>query len=377
MRLGLYVHVPFCKSRCVYCDFDSSVVGDDSRVERYLNALSSEAEAAAVFLGGDGVDVRTVYVGGGTPTVLGASAMTALVDSVRSSFNFRGVAEFSCEANPESATTETLGALLKVGVNRLSLGVQSFDDTLLRWMGRAHTASEAVTAFDVTRRAGFGNVSIDLMYGLPKQTLDGWLTDVSKAVELESEHVSTYCLNLEPDAPIIKKQGAVELPDDGFTADMYYGAVDLLGEAGYRQYEISNFAKPGFECGHNLNYWRDGEYVGLGPSAASHVNSERFNNPRGLDAYVESVAAGRWPLVPPEQSNTEREARTALVLGLRMMDGVEIAEFESRYGFDLPAVLKRDITQLTDAGLLESADGAVRLTRKGLFLSDEVFSRLI
>jgi oxygen-independent coproporphyrinogen-3 oxidase len=374
-NVGLYIHVPFCKSRCVYCDFDSSVLADGSRVGRYLDALNVESEAAVVFLGGAGV--RTVYLGGGTPTVLGASGITALIDSVRSSFDFRRVAEFSCEANPESAIPETLDALLKVGVNRLSLGVQSFDDRLLRWMGRAHTASEAVTAFGMTRRAGFDNVSMDLIYGLPKQTLDDWLAGVSRAVELESEHVSTYCLHLEPDAPITEKWGVVELPDDGLTADMYYGAIDLLEYAGYRQYEISNFAKPGLECRHNVNYWRDGGYVGLGPSAASHVYGERFNNPRGLDAYVESVAADRWPIVPPEPSNAEREARTALVLGLRMMDGVEIAGFESRYGSDLSTRLKNDIMQLTDAGLLESNDDVVRLVRKGFFLSDEVFSRLI
>jgi oxygen-independent coproporphyrinogen-3 oxidase len=375
MNAGLYIHVPFCKSRCIYCDFDSSVLGGGSEVGRYLNAVSAEAEAAAASLAG--ANVRTVYVGGGTPTVLGASAVTVLIDSVRSSFDFRGGAEFSCEANPESATAETLDALLNAGANRISLGVQSFDDRLLRWMGRAHTASEAATAFETARWAGFDNVSIDLMYGLPKQTLGGWLNDVSKAVELEPEHFSTYCLHLEPDAPIIKKQGAVELPDDGLTADMYYGVIDMLEGAGYRQYEISNFSKPGRECNHNVNYWRDGDYVGLGPSAASHVKGERISNPRGLDAYVESVAAGRWPLVPPEPSNAEREARTSLVLGLRMMDGVGIAEFESLYGFDLPAVLESYIMQLTGAGLLESENDVVRLTRKGLFLSDEVFSRLI
>jgi oxygen-independent coproporphyrinogen-3 oxidase len=375
MNVGLYLHVPFCKTRCIYCDFDSSVLGDGSEVGRYLDAVNAEAEAAALSLADS--DVRTVYVGGGTPTALGASDLTVLVNSIRSSFDFGTVAEFSCEANPESTTAETLDALLNAGVDRLSLGVQSFDDPLLRWMGRVHTASEAITAFDTARRAGFDNVSIDLIYGLPEQTLSGWLADISKAVELEPEHVSTYCLLLEPDAPIIKMQGAVELPDDGLTADMYYGAIDLLGGAGYRHYEISNFAKPGFECRHNVNYWRDGDYIGLGPSAASHVRGERFSNPCGLDAYTEAVATGRWPLAPPEPSNAEREARTALVLGLRMVDGVEIADFESRYGFDLSAVLESDIRQLIDTGLLESDDDIVRLTRRGLFLSDEVFSRLI
>jgi oxygen-independent coproporphyrinogen-3 oxidase len=373
--IGLYVHVPFCKKRCVYCDFDSSVPGDGSEIERYLAAVKTEADAAAVVSADE--RIRTVYVGGGTPTVIGAPALIALIDSFCSSFKLGTVSEFTCEANPESATAEVLKALLRAGVNRLSLGVQSFDDALLRWMGRLHTSAKAEAAFARIRDAGFENVSVDLIYGLPGQTFDGWSADVSKTIELGPEHVSAYCLQLGPEAPITKKHGAVELPDDGLVADMYYAAKDMFETAGYRHYEISNFAKPGYECVHNVNYWNDGTYIGLGPSAASHVGGARYANPRGLDAYVKAVGVGGWPLATPEPSDVERESRTAFVLGLRMLDGVKIGDFESRHGKDINKELRDVIYTLTDAGLLKPDGETVRLTRHGLFLSDEVFSRLI
>jgi oxygen-independent coproporphyrinogen-3 oxidase len=372
---GLYIHVPFCRRRCVYCDFDSSVLGDGTEVGKYVDAAAAEARAASA--ASPGLTVRTVYFGGGTPTAIGAASLAGLVGSVSSSFDAGAVDEFTCEANPESVDAETLDALRKAGVNRLSLGIQSFDDAFLGWMGRLHTAAGAVAAFEAARVTGFGNVSVDLMYGLPGQTLDGWSNDVSRVIGLGPEHVSTYCLQLGPDALRAKKQGSVKLPGDELTAEMYYKAKDALEAAGYRHYEISNFAKPGFDCRHNVNYWRDGEYLGLGPSAASHVVGARYTNPRGLDAYRKAVAVGRWPLAAPEPSNAEREARTAFVLGLRMLEGVEVGEFETRYDFNVAGTLGEDVENLVNVGLLEYNGGVLRLTRGGLFLSDEVFSRLI
>jgi oxygen-independent coproporphyrinogen-3 oxidase len=374
-KIGLYVHVPFCRSRCVYCDFDSSVLGDGHEVRKYLDAVAVETRAA--FAASPDSNVKTLYLGGGTPTAVGAASLASLVDSVSSSFDTTAVDEFTCEANPESVDGGTLGALRTVGVNRLSLGVQSFDDTLLAWMGRLHTSAEAVSAFEAARVTGFENVSVDIMYGVPGQTRSGWLKDVSRAIDLEPEHISTYCLQLGSEAPIVKERRGINLPDDETAAEMYYAAKDALAATGYRHYEISNFAKPAFECRHNVNYWRDGEYLGLGPSAASHVGGTRYTNPRGLDAYMKAVTAGRWPLAAPEPSDTAREARTAFVLGLRMLEGVELGDFETRYEFDVAGALGEDIVLLVDAGLLEHNGGAVRLTRRGLFLSDEIFSRLI
>jgi len=374
-KIGLYVHVPFCRSRCVYCDFDSSVVGENTEIVKYVNAVAAEARAAST--SSPDSNVKTIYLGGGTPTAVGAASLVGLVDSVSSSFDTTAVVEFTCEANPESTTGETLNALREVGVDRLSLGIQSFDDTLLAWMGRLHTSAEAVTAFDAARVKGFDNVSVDLMYGVPGQTLDGWSNDVSRVIDLEPEHVSTYCLQLGPEAPIVKGGRRINLPDDMTVAEMYYAAKDALEAAGYRHYEISNFAKPGLECRHNVNYWRDGEYLGLGTSAASHVGGARYTNPRGLEVYMNAVAVGRWPLTAPEPSDPAREARTAFVLGLRMLEGVEVGDFEAHYDFDVADTLGEDIEILVDAGLLEYNCGVVRLTRGGLFLSDEVFSRLI
>jgi len=203
------------------------------------------------------------------------------------------------------------------------------------------------------------------------------VSDVSRLTGLEPEHISTYCLQLGPDAPIVKERGTVNLPGDEAVAGMYYAAKDAFEVAGYRHYEISNFAKPGCERRHNVNYWRDGEYIGLGPSAASHIRGARYTNPRGLDAYVKAVAGGRWPLAAPEPSNPAREARTAFVLGLRMLEGVAVGEFDARYDFNVEGTLGKYIEDLVNIGLLEYDGGVVRLTREGLFLSDEAFSRLI
>ncbi|UCE27361.1 MAG: radical SAM family heme chaperone HemW [Candidatus Coatesbacteria bacterium] len=372
---GLYIHIPFCLRRCAYCDFDSSVLGDGPEVEKYADAVAIESRASSSFL--PGLTVQTAYLGGGTPTAIGAGPLAGLVDSVFSSFDTSAVVEFTCEANPENVDAEILEAVRAFGVNRLSLGIQSFNDALLGWMGRLHTAAEAVAAYEAARINDFENVSLDLMYGVPGQTRDGWLDDVSRLIDLEPEHISTYCLQLGSGAPLVKERRGINLPDDEIAVEMYYAAKEVFEAAGYRHYEISNFAKPGFECRHNVNYWRNGEYLGLGPSAASHVGGARYTNPHGLDAYTTAVAVGRWPLAAPEPSDPAREARTALVLGLRMLEGVDAADFKARYDFGVADTTGEDIGILVDAGLLEHNGGVVRLTRRGLFLSDEVFSRLI
>jgi len=370
--VGLYVHVPFCASRCGYCDFTSQVY-DAAAASRYLKALGEEAAAARATVGPQEAD--TLYFGGGTPTTLGAKDLTRLLGTVHRTFRPTADAEVTCEANPESATAAVLAALRRGGVNRLSLGVQSLDDRLLRAIGRRHDAAGAEAAARRARAAGFANVSLDLIYGLPAQTVEQWRGDLGRALALEPDHVSLYALTLEPHVPLAR--AGTPLPGDDALADMYYAAADELTTAGFVHYEISNFARPGRECRHNLKYWRDDDYLAFGPAAAAHWRGSRHKNPPALDAYCVAAGRGAWPLTEVEPSDPAREMRTAMVLGLRLLAGVDAPAFRARFGVDPREHYAAELRDLAAAGLVEVAGDTVRLSRRGLFLSDEVFARLI
>ncbi len=372
--LGLYVHVPFCASRCSYCDFATAPY-DERSATRYAAALEGELEAAALSLGKMRAD--TLYVGGGTPTVLGPKRLADVLAQIAGQFTIAPGAEVTCEANPESLADDVLDALADGGVNRLSLGTQTFDPVILNVLGRRHDAAQAEDAYWRARAQGFENVSLDLMYGLPGQNLDGWTRDLERGLALKPDHVSAYGLTLEPHVKLYRERAAYTFPDDDEQAAMYYEAVDKLTTAGFVHYEISNFARPGRECGHNLKYWRDEEYVGFGPAAASHWRGGRYRNPADLDEYCAAAAAGRWPPTNPEPSDPYREMRTAAVLGLRLTAGIDAAAFEKRTGLNPKEYYKSELERFAAAGLITVDDDNVRLSRRGLFLADEVFAALI
>ncbi len=372
--LGIYVHVPFCSSRCSYCDFATNVY-DEDLVRRYVVALGGELEAAALYVGEARAD--TLYLGGGTPPVLGAEGLGRILTAAANHFPVAPGAEVTCEANPETLSPEILDALAAAGVNRLSLGMQTFDAATLTILGRRHEPTEAEDAYWRARAKGFDNVSLDMMYGLPGQERRGWAADLRRALALKPEHVSIYALTLEADVELFRERAAYVFPGDDEQAAMYYDALELLAAGGLVQYEISNFARPGRECRHNLKYWRDEEYLGFGPSAASHWRRGRYRNPRELDEYFAEAATGRWPLANPEPSDPYREMRTAAVLGLRLTAGLDAAAFEERTGVNPKVYYKNELAELAGTGLVTVDGDNVRLSRRGLFLSDEVFSRLI
>jgi oxygen-independent coproporphyrinogen-3 oxidase len=372
--LGIYVHVPFCASRCSYCDFASEVY-DEAAAGRYLAALGREFAASAPLLGKSRVDA--VYLGGGTPPVLGATSLARLLATVASRFGVSAEAEVTCEANPESLSPAVLDALTANGVNRLSLGIQTFDADILKVLGRRHDAEGAEDAYWRARRAGFDNVSVDLMYGLPGQSARGWEGDLTRVLGLKPEHVSIYALTLEDGVPLARDRAAHAFPGGDEQAAMYYYALDALADAGFTHYEISNFARPGRECRHNLKYWRDEEYVGFGPSAASFRAGGRYRNPADLEEYCAAAAAGRWPLGDAEPSDPYRDMRTAAVLGLRLTEGIDAAAFEKRTGVNPRVYYEKELAEFAAAGLVTVNGDRIRLTRDGLFLSDEVFASLI
>jgi len=359
--LGLYIHIPFCRSKCLYCDF-YSLARSEERMDAYVSALCASLRDAAPRTAGYTVD--TVYVGGGTPSLLGASRLTKLLETAISRYAVAPDAEITLEANPESARDAgMLRALRDAGFNRISLGMQSADDEELRAVGRIHTARETEAAVGAARRAGFDNLSLDLIYGLPAQTRRRWRENLDAAVALAPEHLSCYGLKLEPGTPLYARRGSLDLPDDDAQAEMYLDAVDRLDAAGYAQYEISNFARPGRESRHNGKYWTLGEYLGFGPGAHSDFGGRRFALARDLDAFLAGKrVCGEDAAIAPRERAAER-----VMLGLRTARGLPAAELAGA-----EALLRRCAAH----GLAEQNGPNWRLTPRGFLVSNEIILRV-
>ncbi len=401
---GLYVHIPFCATKCPYCDFNT-YAGIEALMGPYLAALRSEIELWGEILGGP--KLETVFFGGGTPSYLPAGSLDKLLDAVRGAFGLADDAEVTAEANPDDLGADKLASLLDAGVNRLSIGVQSLDDGLLRVLGRRHSAREAIDAFNEARSAGFDNVSLDLMYGLPDQTPEQWGATLDSALGLRPSHISMYCLTLEEGTPMERDAaaGRVPVPDGDLAADMYLAAEVKTAEAGLRHYEISNWAIPGRESRHNLLYWRNRPFLGVGPGAHSYLDGHRFHNIRSPREYIRRMTSGESPNPPsfprkrepipgaPRPRSTGRpfdsvpvvegtepvdrrlEMAETMMMGLRLDTGVDPAQFAARFGEPPVYVYGEIIDELQDDGLLETAGGSFVLTPRGRLLGNEVFSR--
>ncbi len=391
--IALYVHIPFCQTKCPYCDFNTY-----SRIEplmpSYVAALRREIEAWGQFFGDSRPFLRTVFFGGGTPSYLPAEDIVSIVSAIRETFEVAPDAEVTLEANPGDFTPSKLSAYLDCGINRLSIGVQSLSDRLLQALGRRHSAADAIEAYRMAYDAGFENVSIDLMYGLPHQTIEDWRDTLDGALALSPRHISMYCLTLEEGTPLEAwvRTGKVPEPDPDLAADMYLMAQDAMRQSGYRHYEISNWAIPGFESRHNLTYWRNQPYLGVGPGAHSYLPPCRFFNlkpPREYISRMQELAIAAQPhsrifaeairnmpvVADVEEIDRKLEMAETLMMGLRLDDGVSVADFVHRFG-ETPAHVYGDtIAELTSLGLLETADGCLRLTPRGRILGNEVFRR--
>ena len=396
---GLYVHIPFCATKCPYCDFNT-YAGIEAMMGPYLAALRSEIELWGEMLGGPRIE--TVFFGGGTPSYLPPGSLGTLLDAVRGSFGLADDAEVTAEANPDDLDVDKLASLLEAGVNRLSIGVQSLDDGLLRVLGRRHSAREAIDAFRAARSAGFDNVSIDLMYGLPDQTPEQWGATLDTALGLRASHVSMYCLTLEGGTPMERDAaaGRIPVPDGDLAADMYLAAEVQTAGAGYRHYEISNWAIPGRESRHNLLYWRNRPFLGVGPGAHSYLDGHRFHNIRSPREYIRRLAIlpsfprkresrGAGPgmgsrlhgndgldvVEGVEPVDRRLEMAETMMMGLRLDTGVDADQFAGRFGESPAEAYGEIIEELADDGLLETAGGSFVLTPRGRLLGNEVFSR--
>lgn len=391
--LSLYIHIPFCSLKCSYCDFNSYARLEEL-IPPFVAALEVELRLWAPVAAGR--PLRTVFFGGGTPSLLPPGDVQRIMDALRREYHLEPDAEVTLEANPGTVSEASLRALAEAGVNRLSIGVQSFHDDELTALDRIHSSAEAEACFRAARKAGFRRINLDLIYGLPGQTLDLWQANVERALALGPEHLSLYALTVEDGTKLAHdvERGVAQAPDPDLQADMYEWAQGRLARAGFVHYEISNWARPGEECRHNLVYWRNGEWLAFGPGAHGHWQGYRYAVVSSPRRYIEAVAAttagGADYNAGPERllrslrqvSFIDRQTRQlqmadTAILALRLNAGLDLAEFERRFGVSFESMHDRTIAEMTAAGLLERENGALRLTMRGRSLANEVFVRLL
>jgi oxygen-independent coproporphyrinogen-3 oxidase len=408
MPAGVYLHIPFCKSRCSYCDFATDVYRSSDAVERYVEALCMEIsvfsspekrttlsgitpsdEAAATIpqtrrgpLPNPKSKIQnpklvdTIYFGGGTPSLLSPEQVGTILTTVREKFEIAEDVEITMEMNPATVTRETLAGYRSLGVNRASFGVQTFDDRELKLLARGHDANDARTTFTLLRDAGFENISFDLIAGLPGQTIEGWKRNLDESVSMRPEHMSLYLLEIHEGTPLAEQLRSGRRPpaDEEIAAEMYELMLDSLAAAAYEQYEISNFARPGFESRHNSKYWRLDPVYGFGVSAHSFDGAQRYANERDTAKYVESIESNDGAEVFREPIDAASEF---IFLGLRFTLGIDLEEYRRRFGIDLETKYANELASCSVNGLTEVNGGRFRLTRRGMLFSNEVFSLFV
>ena len=373
MAAFLYIHIPYCIRKCLYCDF-LSLPFNEQVVRRYVKSLCRELEIKSAIAG----RLKTIFIGGGTPTLLPEDCFKQLFSCLRQNFALSPEIEISVEANPGIVNASKIESLLSLGINRISIGIQSFHNNELKTLGRVHTADEAVEALRLIKSSGFENFSVDLMYGIPGQTIKTWEETISKAVELSPSHISSYELTPEEGTPLWRliKDNAVRMPEEGLVLDMYDHAIDFLQSCGFEQYEISNFALPGYRCLHNLNYWNRGEYIGTGAGAHSFIQGVRSQNTGDIKTYIDSLSNDIIPEdILPETGASKISAEEALkefiFLGLRKTEGLRLAQ-----AIKIRPDFIKACAELLDGSYLVISDNHLRLTRKGLPVSNMVIVRL-
>lgn len=372
--LGLYLHTPFCRQKCAYCDFNS-YAGLEWMAGRYTRAVIQQIRQVSADM--NWPDVTTIFFGGGNPALLGAEGLTAILASCRQKFHVCADAEVTLEINPEDAHIDLLRLLRKSGFNRLSIGWQSLDDELLTMLGRRHTAKQAMESIKIARKAGFENISIDMICGLPGQTQEAWLRELEQAADCEPDHISAYILSIEPGTLLESsvKAGLVHLPDDEATAKMYVQTEELLKEAGFTQYEISNYCRDNSECRHNLNYWAGGDYLGFGAGAHSHWRGRRWWSVAEPKEFIDRTYAGD-PTDGFEELSPAQRLSERIFLGLRLNKGVNWERIGREFGDNMEERYQVLLAELRDMGLINK-DRTFALTQKGRLLANEVMAEFI
>ncbi|MBI4619800.1 MAG: radical SAM family heme chaperone HemW [Desulfobacterales bacterium] len=397
--IGIYIHIPFCISKCPYCDFNSMAVSPIPE-ENYIKALIKEIDShtkpltvrgkpakgqlkESLFLEKRKRGVVSIYFGGGTPSLFSVDSIARVINKIMSEFSSTSHVEITLEINPKTADMEKVQALYTIGINRLSLGVQSFKDKLLQNLGRIHTSADAVNLFKDARSSGFSNIGLDLIFGIPDQSLDDWERDLSCALSLKPEHISVYNLTIEEDTPFydLQGEGKITLPDEDIQVRMYRLAQEKVAAAGYEQYEISNFALPGFRCRHNEGYWTLKEYFGFGAGAHSYLRKTsnkrdwgiRWKNIPNPYEYISLLSNNGTAAIEKEDLTREIAIKEAIFLGLRRLEGISLDDFEKRFGLSLEKTFANIVPYLLKENLISIDEGHLKLTIQGILLSNEVF----
>ena len=373
-ELGIYVHIPFCKRKCYYCDFCSYERNDEIH-KKYKEALISEIRAFNVEY--ESI-VKTVYIGGGTPSIIDENYIAEIVEALKSKFNIDESAEITIEVNPGTANIDKIKKYKELGINRLSLGLQSTEDRLLKLIGRIHTYNEFEEVYEMARNTSFNNINVDLMIGLPTQTLKDVESSLNKIIKKNPEHISVYSLIVEEETKIDKmlKSGEISLPDEETERAMYWKVKHMLEDNGYIHYEISNFAKKGFESKHNVDCWKQKEYVGFGIAAHSYLNGQRYSNTSDLNIYMNCNDFGCIKEIDEIQSKQDK-MNEFVMLGLRMIKGIDIAEFEARFKVRFEETYSEQIQRLINEELVELKDNRFYLSSKGIDFANIVWSEFI
>ncbi|MSC86368.1 oxygen-independent coproporphyrinogen III oxidase [Eubacterium sp. am_0171] len=385
-ELELYLHIPFCVKKCAYCDFLSAPADEDAKQE-YVNALLCEIQGYEAYH--ESYQVTTIFMGGGTPSLLTGDQVIVIFDALHQSFQIAENAEVTIEANPGTVTKEKLKAWKAAGINRLSIGLQSADNEELKMLGRIHTWEEFLTTYDLARKQGFDNINIDLISAIPGQTEASWKKTLTKAARLDTEHISAYSLMIEEGTPFYERygenagQGLTEshaaentaplLPDEDAERKIYEMTAEILSEYGYQRYEISNYAKEGYACRHNMGYWERKEYLGIGLGASSLIGRSRYHNTGNIRSYIQKVQEKADIKEDVEQLSVKDEIEEFMFLGLRKTKGISISGFEELYRQSIFDVYGTQMKKLMDGGLLEMSEDRIRLTEKGIDVSNLVF----
>lgn len=375
-QIGLYIHIPFCRQKCLYCDFPSWA-GREGEMQAYTDALAKEiANRAKEY---PDREIVSVFFGGGTPTVLSIAQLKQLMQAVRGNWRIATDAEITTEANPGTLDAEMAAALREMGFNRLSMGVQAWQNSLLRALGRIHSIEGFLENYQAVREAGFANINTDLMFALPEQTMEDWQETVRQIVRLQPEHISAYSLILEEGTPFYERyeRGELEPAAEELDREMYHWAAAYLAENGYEQYEISNFAKKGRQSRHNRIYWQAEEYLGLGLGAHSYMEGERFHNSYDMQKYI--CAEGKADILKEDaERTTEKDALAEFMfLGLRLTEGISFARFRERFGMEMDDIYGKEIEKLLAEGLLIQDKTGIRLTKRGTDVSNYVFEKFL
>jgi len=377
MELGLYLHFPYCVSKCPYCDFNSYQVEKDNQISSYISALYQEINIYSKKL--EKSKIRTIYLGGGTPTILSGVQIYNILEFCKDKFIIDKNAEITIEANPGTLDGEKIKLLIDSGINRLSLGAQSFNNLLLKKLGRIHNTQDIIDSYYLAREMGFNNINLDIMFALPDQTTEDLKVTLKKAVSLKSDHLSLYNLTIHPETKYYEKykKGQLNLPGEDEEFNMYHWAINFLEENDFEHYEIANFARPNKRSMHNLIYWQNLPYLGIGAGAYSFLKGYRYMNFKDPAKYIKEISIGKLPIDQGEKLSIKKRMIETIILGLRTKDGISYKKFLKRFKVDINSIFHQQINKLVNLKLLIKDDCRIKLTKKGIFLANIVFREFV